>query len=110
VRGGRLRALGVTSAKPSGILPEVPTLASTLPGFEVEQLYAVLAPAGTPRDVVRRLNAEIVKAVQSADVKAKLAADGSEAMVSTPEELEKRIVAEIAKWTKVIRAAGIKDE
>lgn len=85
-------------------------MASTLPGFEVEQLYGVLAPAGTPREIVRRLNAETMKAVQTADVKAKLAADGSEVHTSTPEEFEKRIVAEIAKWTKVIKAAGIKDE
>jgi tripartite-type tricarboxylate transporter receptor subunit TctC len=110
IKSGRLRALGVTSAKPSAIVPGVATMASTLPGFEVEQLYAALAPAGTPREIVRRLNAEIHKAVQNADVKAKLAADGSEVQTSTPEELEKRIVAEIAKWSKVIKAAGIKDE
>jgi tripartite-type tricarboxylate transporter receptor subunit TctC len=76
----------------------------------VEQLYAALAPAGTPREIVRRLNAEIHKAVHSADVKAKLATDGSEVQTSTPEELRTRIVAEIAKWSKVIRTAGIKDE
>src|SRR4029079_8639799 len=87
VKSGRLHALGVTSTKPSSILPGVPTMASTLPGFEVEQLYAVLAPAGTPREIVRRLNAETVKAVQTADVKSKLAADGSEVATSTPEEL-----------------------
>jgi tripartite-type tricarboxylate transporter receptor subunit TctC len=110
IRSGRLRALGVTSAAPSAIVPGVPTMASTLPGFEVEQLYAALAPAGTPREIVRRLNAEIHKAVQNADVKSKLATDGSEVQTSTPEELGKRIVAEIAKWTKVIKAAGIKDE
>ncbi|HEX2829045.1 MAG TPA: tripartite tricarboxylate transporter substrate binding protein [Burkholderiales bacterium] len=110
IKSGRLRALGVTSARPSAILPGVSTMASTLPGFEVEQLYAALAPAGTPREIVRRLNGEVHKAVQNADVRAKLATDGSEVHTSTPEELEKRIVAEIAKWSKVIKAAGIKDE
>ena len=110
LKSGRLRALGVTSARPSTILPDVPPLAATLPGFDVEQLYGLLAPAGTPRDIVRRLNAETIKAVQAPDVKAKLATDGSEVLVSTPEAFEKRIVAEIAKWSKVIKAAGIREE
>ncbi|MDB5905390.1 MAG: hypothetical protein JWM26_4268 [Betaproteobacteria bacterium] len=110
VKSGRLHALGVTSARRSSIVPDVPTLASTLPGFDVEQLYGVLAPAGTSREIVRRLNRETVKAVQATDVKAKLASDGSEVLVSTPEAFEQRIVAEIAKWSKVIKAAGIRDE
>jgi tripartite-type tricarboxylate transporter receptor subunit TctC len=110
VKSGRLRALGVTSAHRSSIVPDVPTLAATLPGFDVEQLYGVLAPAGTPREIVRRLNRETAKAVQATDVKAKLASDGSEVLVSTPEAFEQRIVAEIAKWSKVIKAAGIRDE
>jgi tripartite-type tricarboxylate transporter receptor subunit TctC len=110
IRAGRLRPLGVTSPRGSSILPEVPTLASSLPGFDVEQLYGLLAPAGTPRDIVRRLNAETARAVQGADVKGKLLADGSEVLVSTPEEFEKRIVSEIAKWGKVIKAAGIREE
>ncbi|MES2561702.1 MAG: tripartite tricarboxylate transporter substrate binding protein [Pseudomonadota bacterium] len=106
IKAGRLRPLGVTSAKPSTLVPEAPTL----PGFEVEQLYGLLAPANTPRDIVRRLNAETAKAVQNAEVKAKLHNDGSEALLSTPEEFERRIVTEIARWTKVIKAAGIKEE
>jgi tripartite-type tricarboxylate transporter receptor subunit TctC len=110
IKAGRLRPLGVTSARASSILPDVPTLASTLPGFDVEQLYGLLAPAGTPRDIVRRLNTETARAVQGADVKSKLLADGSEVLVSTPGEFEKRIVAEIAKWGKVIKAAGIREE
>ena len=110
VKAGRLRALGVTSARPSSIVPDVPPLGATLSGFDVEQLYGLLAPAGTPRDVVRRLNTETIKAMQVAEVRAKLATDGSEVLVSTPEEFEKRIVAEIAKWARVIKAAGIKDE
>lgn len=110
IKAGRLRPLGVTSARPSTILPDVPTLHATLPGFEVEQLYGLLAPANTPRDIVRRLNTETAKAVQNAEVKAKLQNDGSEALLSTPEEFERRIVTEIARWTKVIKAAGIKEE
>jgi tripartite-type tricarboxylate transporter receptor subunit TctC len=76
----------------------------------VEQLYALLAPAGTPRAIVTTLNAEVARAMQAADIREKLLADGSEVAVSTPEQLEKRIVAEIAQWAKIIRAAGIKAE
>jgi tripartite-type tricarboxylate transporter receptor subunit TctC len=110
IKSNRLRPLGVTSRSRSSILPEVPVLASVIPGFVVEQLYALLAPAGTSRDIVRILNAETARAMQAADTRDKLLADGSEVAVSTPEELEKRIVAEIAQWTKVIKAAGIRPE
>jgi len=110
VKSGRLRALGVTSRERSSILPDVPVLASVLPGFVVEQLYALLAPAGTPRAIVTTLNAEVAKAMQAADTREKLLADGSEVAVSTPEQLEQRIVAEIAQWAKIIKAAGIKAE
>jgi tripartite-type tricarboxylate transporter receptor subunit TctC len=110
VKSGRLRVLGVTSAKRSTILPDVPTLAESVPGFEVEQLYALLAPAGTPPDIVNRLSAEAAKAMESTEVQTKLLTDGSEVRIADPAELEKLIVAEIAKWTKVIRAAGIKEE
>jgi tripartite-type tricarboxylate transporter receptor subunit TctC len=76
----------------------------------VEQLYGLLGPARLPREIVRTLNAETVRGMQTAEMKEKLLADGSEVAVSTPEELEKRIVAEIAQWSKVIKAAGVKPE
>ena len=111
IRSGRLRAIGITSLKRSVLMPEVATVAeSGLPGFEVEQLYGLLAPAGTPREIVRRLNEETAKVMQTADIKSRLLADGSEVSVSTPEEFERRIVAEIDKWTKVIKQAGIKED
>jgi len=110
IKAGRLRPLGLTSTRPSTILPDVPTLAATLPGFEVEQLYGLLAPANTSRDTVRRLNAETAKAVQSPEVKVRLLNDGSEVLLSTPDAFEKRIVAEIARWSTVIKSAGIKED
>ena len=111
IRSSRLRAVGITSLRRSSLLPDVPTIAeSGLPGFEVEQLYGILAPAATPRDIVRRLNEETAKVMQAADTRSRLLADGSEVMVSTPEEFEKRIIDEIGKWTRVIRQAGIKEE
>jgi len=108
VKNGRLRVLGVTSEKRSAILPDVPTLGESIPGFEVEQFYALLAPAGTPSEVVNRLNAEAARAMESADVKSKLLADGSEVRIAGAAALEKLLIAEIAKWSQVIRAAGIK--
>ena len=111
VKSGKLRALGVTTPQRSALLPEVPTVAeSGLRGFEVQQNYGVLAPAGTSREIVGRLNQEIGRVMRAEDTKSMLLADGSEAKVSTPEELERMITAEIAKWSKVIRQAGIKEE
>ena len=110
IKSRRLQALGVTSRTRSTILPDVPLMASVIPDFVVEQLYGLLGPAGLPRDIVRTLNAETAKGMQAADTREKLLADGSEVAVSTPEELEKRIVAEIAQWTKIIKAAGVKPE
>jgi tripartite-type tricarboxylate transporter receptor subunit TctC len=111
VRSSRLRALAVTTPQRSAILPDIPTVAeSGLKGFAVQQNYGVLAPAGTPRDIVNRVNQEIAKAMKTEDARSKLLADGSEVKVSTPEEFEKAIVAEITMWSKVIKRAGIKEE
>jgi tripartite-type tricarboxylate transporter receptor subunit TctC len=111
IRGGRLRPLGISSLKRSSVLPEVPTIEETgLPGFLVEQLYGMLAPAGTPREIIRRLNEETIKAMQAADTREKLRAEGSEVAVSTPEEFERWIVAEIRKWARVVREARIQAE
>jgi len=109
VRDGRLRPLGITSAKRSPILPDVPTIAeSGLPGFRVETLYAVLAPAGTPAGIVKRLNEATLEALNSADLKERIEADGSQVLPGTPDTLRKIMVSEIDKWTKVIKRAGIK--
>jgi tripartite-type tricarboxylate transporter receptor subunit TctC len=111
IQSKRLRAIAITSAKRSSIIPALPTIAeSGLPGFNVETFYGVLAPAGTPRDIVGRLNTEIVKAFDSADVRKRLESDGSEVLVSSPDAFAKVITDETAKWTKVIRDAGIKPE
>jgi len=108
IRANRLRPLGITSAKRSSVLPEVPTIAeAALPNYEVVQLYALLAPAGTPRDIVRRLNEEAVKAAQSSEMVERLRSEGSEVRVSTVEELEKMIPAEVKRWTQVIKKLGL---
>ena len=108
IRSGRLRPLGISSVKRSALMPEVATIEeSGLAGFQVEQLYGLLAPAGTPRDIIRRLNEETVKAMQFPETRDRLRADGSEVLTSSPEEFENWIVSEIRKWSPVIRQAGI---
>lgn len=107
VNSGRLRALGVTSAKRNAATPQLPTMTeSGLPGFESGTWYAVLAPAGTPREVVARLSAEIGKLTQHPDTRAKLAAQGAEALTMTPGETAAYLRSEVAKWGKVVEASG----
>jgi tripartite-type tricarboxylate transporter receptor subunit TctC len=111
VRDGRLRALGVTTAKRSPILPEVPTIAeAALPGYEAAQWYGVLAPAGTPRDIVSKLHAAIVRTLQDAMIRERFLADGAEPVGSSPDEFAAYMRTETEKWAKVIKAAGIKPE
>jgi tripartite-type tricarboxylate transporter receptor subunit TctC len=111
IQSNRLRPLGITSLKRSSLLPELPTLdESGLRGFEVQQFYSVLAPAATSSNIIRRLNQEVNREMQSAETKNRLAAEGSEVMVSTPEALGKLIVFQIGKWNTVIRQAGIKPD
>ena len=109
VQAGKLRALAVTSRKRSALLPDVPTLAeSGLPDYQAGSWYGILAPAGTPRPIVERLHAEIVKAVRAPEVSKRLAAEGAEVIGSTPEEFGAHIKAEIARVASVVRASGIK--
>jgi tripartite-type tricarboxylate transporter receptor subunit TctC len=109
VKAGKLRALAVTTAKRSAIAPELPTLAeSALPGFDISTWQAVLAPAGTPREVVQRLNAEIVKAMAQPEVKEKFLSFGTDAASSTPEELGRFLASEVAKIGKIAKDVGAK--
>jgi len=111
VNVGKIRGIAVTSGKRTPLMPQVPTfIESGVPGYEVENWYAIFAPAGTPRQVVNRLNAEIVKAVASPEVSKRFAELGTSAASSTPEELAKYHQEELVKWGKIIQAAGIKPE
>lgn len=92
-------------------MPDIPTFQEAgFPDFEASAWNAVLAPAGTPDEIVRRLNAEIVKIVQSSDIRAKLAARGAEAVGDSPQQFGKYLEAEVAKWAKVVKASGAKLE
>jgi tripartite-type tricarboxylate transporter receptor subunit TctC len=110
IKAGRLKALGLTSAKPSVALPGVGTIAELgdLKGYEASSWFGMLAPAGTPPDIVNKLSAEIAKALNSPAVKEKLIAGGADPVGNTPEQFAAHIKAEIAKWGGVVKASGAK--
>ncbi|MBI2291306.1 MAG: tripartite tricarboxylate transporter substrate binding protein, partial [Betaproteobacteria bacterium] len=111
VKNGRLRAIGVTGAKRASVAPDIPTIAEAgVPGYEVVQWFGVLAPAHTPRDIIARLHAGIVRAVQDPAIRERFSSDGAETVGSTPEEFAAVIRADLGKWSKVIKDAGIKPE
>ena len=108
IKGGKLRALGVTSAKRASGLPDIPAIAEAgVPGYEAIQWYGLLAPAGTSRDVVNKLQSETAKILVLQEVKERLAADGADAVGNRPQEFAAYIKAEIDKWSKVVKAGGI---
>ena len=110
VKAGKLRALAVTSAQRSAHAPELPTVAETLPGYEIVTWWGVLAPAGTPRAIIDRQYREIVKALQQPDVMAKLADMGVAVSAAGPDAFSALINAELAKWAQVVRATGAKPD
>jgi tripartite-type tricarboxylate transporter receptor subunit TctC len=111
VKSGRLRAIAVTSSKRSSFMPELPTVAeSGLPGYEASTWYGVLAPAGTPRAVVTRLNQEIVRALTLPGVRDRLAPQGIDPVGNTPGQFAAYISTEIVKWAKIIKATGVTAE
>jgi tripartite-type tricarboxylate transporter receptor subunit TctC len=110
VKTGQLRALGVTGLQRSAMAPEVPTVAETLPGFEITTWYGVLAPTGTPPDIIAKLNSEMVKASQHPEVKRKLAEMGVDVQMSSPEAFGSLIRAEMTKWAEIIRLTNVKAE
>ena len=111
IRTNRVRALAVTSARRSRLMPELPTIAEAgVPGYEATQWFGMLAPAGTPRPIIDRLNHEMDKLLKSPEVRDRLIADGTDPAPTTPEEFGAYIKSETEKWTKVIKAAGIKPQ
>jgi tripartite-type tricarboxylate transporter receptor subunit TctC len=112
IRAGRLRPLGVCTANRSVVLPDVPTVAEAgVPGYEATNSVGVLAPAGTPRDIIARLHQEIVRALALPDVRERLLAAGIEpAPPMTPEQFGEYLRAEVVKWGKVVKAAGIQPQ
>ena len=111
VNSGRLRALGISSAKRSAAAPSIPTIAETgMPGFESTTWFGMLAPTGTPKEIVNRLTTEIRKLVQTKAMSDALIAQGADPLGSTAEEFQAKIKLDIDKWTRTIKAAGVKAE
>jgi tripartite-type tricarboxylate transporter receptor subunit TctC len=108
IKAGTLRALAVSTEKRLSALPEVPTVAeSGYPGFEVTSWQGIFAPAGTPKEVVGKISSEAVRMVNLPQVQERIRQEGADPVGSTPEEFTKRVASEIAKWSKVAKAAGI---
>lgn len=110
INAGKLRAIAVTGVKPYGVFPDLPTVAATVPGYEAGAATGFFAPARTPAAIIERLNRESLRLLARADVKAKFLATGAEATGSTPQQLANLVRTDSAKWSKVIRDAGIKLE
>lgn len=110
IQSGRLRALAVTSAEPWPSLPGVPPVSATLPGFEIRSWLGLAAPAGTPEAVIARLNMEVRKVLQSADVQKTLAGAGSAPSPSSPQAMQEMVQADTARWRSVITSRGIQVE
>ncbi|MBM3342617.1 MAG: tripartite tricarboxylate transporter substrate binding protein [Betaproteobacteria bacterium] len=107
IKAGRLRAIAVSSAKPSLALPGVPPVGDTLAGFDTSPWTGVAAPGATPRDIIQRLNQEIARGYAAPDVRERLQRDGNEVVLNTPEQFDAFFRGEMDKWAKVIKAAGI---
>ena len=110
VKAGTLRALAITSVKRSSLLPDVPTVAESVPGFEVALRYGLAAPAGTPRAIIARLNKELNAALAAEDVKTRLATEGAEALPGTPEIYAADIAVEEKKYGGLVKKLGLKVE
>lgn len=108
IRSGRLRALAVTTAQPSALFPDLPTVAATLPGYESALIIGIFAPAQTPAGIITQLNREMVRVFNSADIKEKFFNFGSEIVGSTPGQLSATIKSEVVRMGKLIKDAGIR--
>ncbi|NBQ06090.1 MAG: tripartite tricarboxylate transporter substrate binding protein [Betaproteobacteria bacterium] len=107
---GKIRAIAQTTAKRSPAAPDVPTVAETLPGFEATTWFAMFAPANTPKPIIDKLNAEVVRVFKLPEVAERLKTLGLDPVLSTPDELGKYQASEIVKWTKVVKESGAKAE
>jgi tripartite-type tricarboxylate transporter receptor subunit TctC len=110
IQSKRVRAIGVTSAKRLPVLPDVPAIAETVPGYEAGSWYAVLAPVRTPRAIIERLNRDSIRTITDSDIRSKLTAAGLDLYTLSPEELGTKIRVETERWGKVVKATGVKPQ
>lgn len=109
VKAGKLRALAVSGERRSPVLPHVPTVSETVPGFAGSSWFGIFAPAGTPPEIVAKLNADIARALATPRIKQQLALDGAEIIAGTPQEFAAYFKSEMMKWGKIVELAGIKE-
>lgn len=107
IRAGKLKALGVTTAKRSPVAPEIPAIAEALPGYDTSTWYGILVPAGTPPAVVRKLHSELARITNSPEMKDRLLAQGLQPVANTPEQFAAVLKADMERWTKLVKDAGI---
>ncbi|MGH8616840.1 MAG: tripartite tricarboxylate transporter substrate binding protein [Burkholderiales bacterium] len=110
VKAGRMRGLAVTTAKRSSVAPEMPTMGETFPGFEIDNWYAMFVPTGTPKEIVTKLHAELMKAMKSQEVVDFMVKDGADPVGSTPEQLAAYYAKEVQKYAKLIKQGNVKPE
>lgn len=110
VKSGRVRALAVTTPKRSPVLPEVPAVAETIPGYAAGPFYGVLAPGGTPADIVQKLHGEIARILRTPEMKSRLSSEGGEPIGGGPEEFAALLRTETVRWGRVVRQAGMRSE
>jgi tripartite-type tricarboxylate transporter receptor subunit TctC len=108
IKAGRLKLLAVTDSRRSAALPDTPTMAESLPGFEFNNWYGIMAPAGTPRAIVELLNAEVHRALALPEIREKFSGLGADPTPSTPERFAAVMAADAEKWGRVIRQAGVR--
>ena len=106
VKNGKLTAIGVTSLKRSSNAPEIPAISETLPKFEVELVYALVAPAGTPKDIINKLNLTLISVLNNSEIKSQLNTKGFDVITSTPEQLGDYIKSEVSKWAPIVKKSG----
>ena len=110
MKAGKIRAIAVTSAKRNRMLPDVPTMAETLPGYDLNALQGIVVRAGTPKAIVERLGRDLREVVAMPDVRARLEAEGADVIGSTPEQFAAALRRETATWSQIVKASGAKPE
>ena len=110
VKSGKLTALGVTSLKRSSNAPEIPAIAETLPKFEVELVYAIVAPASTPKAIIDKLNSQLISVLNNPEIKAQLNSRGFDVLTSTPIQTAEYIKSEVTKWAPIVKKSGVTAE
>ena len=110
IKAGKVKALGVTGTTRIPALPDTPTIAESLPGFESSAYFGLLAPAKLPRDILARLHASATRAAQLPELKSRLEPDGAKVVAGTPEEFTSFLASDVEKWRRVVKATGAKPE